>query len=168
MTETNTTRSACVLACDPGTTTGLSMVSFDPLDGKPTWIWGDQLDWHEAAGQVERRLEKMRTRLDSGQLAAAVAVCEQFTVNAQTATRGQKGAQDAMGMIGVVRRNCELTKIKFAPLQQASAAKKLVLDDTLKRLQLHAPVMVHINDATRHALLYAVKAKLMPPAWLTK
>lgn len=156
-----------VLGVDPGTTTGLAVARFDgDCLGKPEAVWSDQLPWQDACESAERVLESFRKKLDTGEAVRAVAACEKYTINAQTAQRGQAGADDALGMIGVIRRNCHLTGVEFIKPEQASAAKNLVKDDILKRLGLYAPVMVHSNDAYRHAVLFAIKQKLMNLRWL--
>lgn len=168
MTETSP-QYAYVLGVDPGTTTGLALARFDLQEsGRPSAVWGEQLLWSEAARQVELRLERMRQLLDSGKAGSAAVACEKFTLNAQTAQRGQGPAEDALGMIGVIRRNCELTSVKLAKLEQASAAKNLVQDEVLKLCELYAPGLSHVNDAYRHAVLYAVKSGIMRAVWLVR
>jgi hypothetical protein len=167
MTETNTARYAYVLGIDPGTTTGLALARFDAEErGRPHAVWGAQEAWDEAAASVETRLEGLRRLLDAGEASSVTAACERFTINAQTAQRGQGPAEDALGMVGVVRRNCLLTGVTFGPLEQASAAKRLIRDDVLRSNGLYAPGLTHVNDAYRHALLYAIKSKLMHASWL--
>lgn len=147
-----------ILGVDPGTTTGLAIARFNLTDdGRPEAVWSGELDWHNACEQIERRLEQFHINLDLNQAEKCIAVCEQYIINAQTAQRGQQGANDALGMIGVVRRNCQLAGIEFADPQQASAAKNLIRDSILKRLHFYAPAQPHVNDAYRHATLYAVK-----------
>lgn len=153
-----------VLAIDPGTTTGLAVLECHLPDvSAPTAIWSEQLDWDKATEAVAWWLERLRHSHDIDNYAVA-AVCEKFQINPQTARKGQQGAEDALGMIGVVRRECRLTHIEFVPPQQASAAKNMVKDDTLKSLNLYSPGLSHCNDAYRHALLHAVKAQWVK-AW---
>lgn len=169
MSEVNKAGYVYVLGVDPGTTTGLAIVRYDPGNlGKPMSVWADQLPWQDAASRVEWALGRMRGHLDDGSAARAVAACEKYTINAQTAQRGQAGADDALGMIGVVRRNCELTKVEFLKPEQASAAKNLVKDEVLKLLGMYGPGMVHANDAYRHAVLFAIKHKIMNLRWMVE
>lgn len=157
---------AYILGVDPGTTTGLALLALGANRGRPMAVSGGQLDWDQAASWVEKTLSKMRAALDAGEVLQVVAVCEMFAINANTAKRGQKGADDAMGMIGVVRRNCALTGVEYAGQQQASSAKSLVKDDVLKHMNLYAPALGHVNDAYRHAVTLALRRKLMDPRWL--
>jgi hypothetical protein len=167
MTEARNRKPVYVMGVDPGTTTGLALLALDVEDtGRPMAVSGAQLSWQEAAEWVEKTLSKMRLALDGGRAIRCVAVCELYAINANTAMRGQAGANDAMGMAGVLRRNCELTGVEMAPLQQASAAKSLVKDDGLRSMGLYAPGLGHVNDAYRHAVLLALKLKLMNPRWL--
>lgn len=160
-------RYVCVLGVDPGTTTGLAVCRFDAADGgRPEAVFGAQQEWQTACQSVEHLLEGFRQDLDAGRIEDAYAVREQYIINANTAQRGQQGADDALGMNGVVRRNAMLTRIKCPEPQQASAAKNLVQDGTLRRLNLFSPGLTHVNDAYRHALLFATKQKLMMGAWL--
>lgn len=167
MSEVSKQDYAYVLGVDPGTTTGLAVVRYNLANhGKPEAVWSDQLPWDEAAGKLEVSLENLRRILDAGGAKSVACACEKFTINAQTAQRGQSGAEDALGMIGVARRNCYLTGVEFIKPEQASAAKKLVNDAMLKRLKLYSPMMVHSNDAARHAVLYAIKRRLFNLRWL--
>lgn len=151
-----------VLGVDPGTTTGLALALFR-FDGLPVGVWSDQLPWDEASDAVAARLEDMRRRVDAGSLDRAVAVGERFTINAQTAQRGQAGAEDALGMLGVLRREARLTGVELAKLQQASTAKSLCKDQILRNLRLYAPGLVHVNDAYRHAVVWAMSNKALDP-----
>jgi hypothetical protein len=153
------------LGVDPGTTTGLACVQFALKDnGRPVFTWCDQLPWDEAGDRFENALPRLIRLRDHG-VPVAVAV-ERFTINAQTGQRGQKGADDAMGMIGVVRRYCAKNDLEMGKMQTASAAKALVGDDLLKRLDLHARGMKHANDAMRHAVHLAVSKGWMHRSWL--
>lgn len=151
-----------VLAVDPGTTTGLALLALDPADGgRPHAVWSDQLQWREAANAVDRRLGQLKEGLESGKLGAAHVVAEKFTVNPQTASRGQQGIEDAIGLRGVVRWLCGVRGLDYVGTQDASSAKSLVKDETLKGLRLYTPGMKHSNDAYRHAVLFGVRAKLI-------
>lgn len=152
-----------VLGVDPGTTTGLALAAFG-VDA-PAAVWSDQLPWDEASDELARRLEELRYIRDSEQ-GDAIAVGERFIINAKTAQKGQQGAEDAMGMLGVLRRECRLTGVELAPLQQASAAKNMVRDDALRSMHFYAPGVPHANDAYRHVVFLAVRMKLMNPARL--
>jgi hypothetical protein len=162
MTETKTEHGGrtAVLGVDPGTTTGIALAVFSPIDF-PMAIWSDQLAWDDASDAVARQLERMRRQLDRGTIWRAVAVGERFTVNAQTARRGQSGAEDAMQMLGVLRREARLTGVEQAKLQQASTAKSLVKDPILRNLKLYAPGLVHVNDAYRHVVAWALSNRAL-------
>lgn len=167
MTETNPPRHAYVLGVDPGTTTGLAVVVFDMESrGKPQAVWSDQLPWHEACTEVEQRLAHLGALVAENKAVMAAAAPEKFTITARTAQRGQEPAEDTMGMLGVVRRNCAIWGVELGPLETASAAKNLIQDHVLKGLNLFQPGLGHCNDAFRHALLFAVKRKWMAGKWL--
>jgi Holliday junction resolvasome RuvABC endonuclease subunit len=158
----------CVLAIDPGTTTGLAVVRFDGGNlGAPSAIWSDQLDWDAACERISYWLERLREMRDHQDVTVA-AVGEMFQINANTARRGQQGCDDALGMLGVAQYICRLTGVEFAPRQHASAAKKLVTDDALRAMRLYGPGLVHANDASRHAALLAVKRHWMEPIFLVR
>lgn len=158
-------RFAYALGVDPGTTTGLAIVRFIMQDdGRPELVWSDQLAWQEACAQVEHRVELLGRMREGG--ISAVATVELYTINAQTAQRGQGGANDAIGMTGVVRRECFKNNLEFRNNQQASAAKTLIPDITLKALDLFHRGAGHANDAMRHALYLGTKNKWMANRWL--
>lgn len=159
METTTTGPRTYILGVDPGTTTGLAVALFSR--GEPTAMWSDQLPWDEASDALARTLENMRRFMDAAPGVTALAVGEQFQINAQTAQRGQRGAEDALGMLGVLRREARLTGVELAPLQQASAAKNLCRDRALRALKLYAPGLVHVNDAYRHAVTCALKRRLL-------
>lgn len=154
-----------VFGVDPGTTTGLAIAAFGPDRlTPPTAVWSRQLLWDEAANFVRLELEHLARMKDES--TAAIAVGEKFTINAKTAQRGQQGAEDALGMLGVLRRECYVAGIQLAKSQQAQPAKKLVTDDALRNLKFFAPGATHINDAYRHVVLLAVSEKLLHPSYL--
>jgi hypothetical protein len=138
----------------------MALVSAD--NGVLQAVWSDQLAWEPATDELSRRLEFMREVRERNQTQTVVA-CERFTINPQTSQRGQGGVLDAIGMIGVARYICGLTGVEMATLQMASAAKNLVKNDTLKALGLHAPGLVHVQDAFRHAVLLLVARKWIDP-----
>lgn len=150
------------LGVDPGTTTGLSVVCFHlQQDGRPTVSWSTQAPWNDACKEVEYAMYNLRER----KVQFAVTV-EKFTINAQTAQRGQRGAEDALGMAGVVRRECLRNKSDFTNSVSASAAKTLVSDDLLRRLSLFSPGLKHANDATRHAVHVGITRGWLHRRWL--
>jgi hypothetical protein len=151
-----------VLGVDPGTTTGLALATFR-VGFPPTAVWSAQLEWDEASDELARRLEEMRSRRDAGKLAEAVVVGERFTINAHTAQRGQAGAEDAIGMLGVMRREARLTGVTLAKLQQASTAKSLCKDVVLRNLKFYAPGLTHVNDAYRHVVAWALSNQTLDP-----
>lgn len=151
-----------VLAVDPGTTTGLALVYIDEYH-EPTVVWSAQLSWNEASDALAFRLRQTQA-ICAGQEKRVIAVGEKFVVNAKTAQRG--GAEDAIGMLGVLRRECRLAGVELAPLQTAQSAKNLVSDEALKAMSLYHKGEKHVNDALRHAVFLAVKRKLMDPRWL--
>ena len=150
MTETN----AYVLGVDPGTTTGLHLVLFRTSEGHPSSVWHGQYSWHDACAEVDLRLRDLRTL----SIAANVAVApEQFTLNAQSAQRGQQGADDALGMLGVVQHYAALHAVSLGPRETASAAKNLISDKVLRHYDIYHAGQKHSNDAARHAILLATK-----------
>lgn len=151
-----------VLAVDPGTTTGLALATFSPVEF-PQAIWSAQLDWHDASDEVAHRLEQMRRNLDAGTVRRVVAVGERFVINAHTAQRGQQGAEDALGMLGVLKREARLTGVSLADLQSASTAKSLCKDRVLRNLRFYAPGLTHVNDAYRHAVTWALTNHELEP-----
>lgn len=160
-------RTALVLAIDPGTTSGLALLSLDLADeGRPSSVWCDQLPWLEAAAAVESRVAQMKWALETGTAERASVVAEKFTVNPQTASKGQQGIEDAIGLRGVARQRCAATELEYDGSQSASSAKSLVKDDVLRGLGLYARGMKHVCDAYRHAVLYAVRSGLMASRYL--
>lgn len=152
---TETTR---VLGVDPGTTTGLAVL--DVGGPVPQALYRRQFEWNDAGDSVSRWTAQMRMALGEGRLVRAVVTCERFTVSPATARRGQSYIEDAMGMIGVVRRACAINGIEMV-YGQVSAAKKLVSDDMLKKFGLHERGQKHSNDAFRHCMLFCVKTHLI-------
>jgi serine/threonine protein kinase HipA of HipAB toxin-antitoxin module len=140
-----------VLGVDPGTTTGMSIVEFGA--GAPFHLWHTELPWPEAAAEAMRQIEHLE------RFPGSVAVCEEYTLTARSAQRGQKGADDAMGMNGWIRGLCLFRDVDLAPSQKP-AGKRSVTDDALKASGLWLRGRRHANDATRHALLYGMKKRL--------
>ncbi len=157
MTETIKPKAWYVLGVDPGTTTGLAVVKFYHIPGRPELGWQDELPWDEAADKVRSTLAWLGKGVDSRTI-LAVAACEEFTINSQTAQRGQSGAADSLGMNGVVRHYAHLNHIAYAKPESASSAKKTVSDPVLKALDLYAVGMKHASDAARHCVLHSIKA----------
>lgn len=148
-----------ILGVDPGTTTGLSIVAFDlEARGRPSLAWHVQLPWTNAC---DAAAQKIAVLVKLSEVDRAGVVCEQFTITAKTAQRGQQEAEDALGMNGVIRRICEVTKVRQYQKQQASAAKTPMSDKLLRSLDIYAVGMKHANDATRHALLCGSKQGLI-------
>ncbi len=142
---------ARVLGIDPGQTTGLAVVEFSQARQSATAVWSEQMDWDNAADEIERRVGSVQ-----------VIAGERFMVNVQTARRGQEYVEAAMFMLGVCRREARRADIELV-LEASSAAKKLVTDDVLKHLRLFPPGLTHAQDAARQAVLYAVKRRLVDP-----
>jgi hypothetical protein len=129
------------------------MVKFDLEDGgKPYLDSSTQEPWDAAAFAVEQMV--LWLAAEAKQSAVA---CEKYQINAKTAQRGQAGAEHALGMNGVVRYHCLWRDVVYADEQQASAAKSSVSDPILRQLGLYERGYKHVNDATRHAVLYALK-----------
>lgn len=156
-----------VLGVDPGTVTGMALAMFynDTL-ARPAAVWSDQLQWDEASDALALRLRELAALTANQDGSAALAVGERFVVNAKTAQRGQGPAEDAMGMLGVLRREARLAGVQVAPLQKASDVMTLVQDQALKNLGLHSPSLVHCNDAYRHVVGCALKRRLLLPTYL--
>lgn len=147
-----------ILGVDPGTTTGLSLVS---CESDALWIAShSELSWHEATDELSRLLRDMRS-LKTHENTKVIAVGEQFTINANTHKRGQQTAEDAMFMLGVLKRECRLNDVPLAPLQQTSR-KNQAPDPVLKALGLYTPGMKHANDACRHIVALALTKRLFP------
>jgi hypothetical protein len=151
MTETN----AYVLGVDPGTTTGLHVVTFIGEEGTPRSVWQGQFGWHDACAEIDLRLRDMRHWSTRGGRAAVAP--EQFTLNSQSAQRGQQGADDALGMLGVVQHYAAMHDVSIGPRETASAAKNLISDNVLRHYDIYHKGQPHSNDAARHALLLATK-----------
>lgn len=168
-TDEGRPRAAYVLGVDPGTTTGLSVVRFDVEDqGKPSLAWFGQFPWDMACDRLADRLRLMNVLKGREPASSFTAVGEKFTINSKSAQRGQMYIEDSMGMLGVLRREARLAGVPTAPLQQASAVKRLVSDLVLKMMHLHRPGLKHANDATRHAVACAHSLGLMHPVLLAR
>lgn len=159
MAEARDRRHGYVLGVDPGTTTGLAVVRFDP-GGRPDLEWADQLPWEAACSRLEFEIGRLGRAQSTGRLKAKVAP-EKFQINTQTGQRGQGPAEDALGMIGVVRWIASKAKVEVAKMEQASAAKNVVSDKLLRELDLHCVGMKHATDAVRHAVLQGHKSGWM-------
>jgi hypothetical protein len=158
-----------VLGVDPGTTTGMAIAMFyNDTRAKPASIWSDELPWDQASDEVANRLRLMKVAQRQHPTLALAAVGEKFVVNAKTAERGQQGTEDALGMLGVLRREARLAGVMLAPQQTKSDVTDLVKNPVLKRLNLYVPGMVHVNDAFRHVVLCAVKRNLLDPKHLLR
>jgi hypothetical protein len=130
-------------------------------------MWFDQLQWQQAAAEVELQLRRLRSTLKASQALAIVAACEKFTISSKTAQRGQSEAEDAIGMVGVVRRAAFVNEATMANLETPSASKAVASDKLLKALDLWIPGRKHVNDATRQAVLYALKNHLIASRWVS-
>lgn len=159
-------RRTYVFGIDPGSTTGLAIAQFGPHRlTEPLALTSNQRPWDEASDSIQSALRALADRQQFEEC-DVVAVGEKFIVNAKTAQRGQSGVEDAMGMLGVLRYLCRVSGVTLAPLQAAQPVKNLVTDEALRAMHLYAPGMMHVNDAYRHTVFYAINNKLLHPRFL--
>jgi hypothetical protein len=132
------------LAIDPGLTTGVAILDGElgitTLQLQPTELYefitnmGDRLDVFDAI------------------------VCEAYMISPDTLRKSRQ--LWSLELIGFMRYVAWRSNITFK-LQQASAAKKFVTNEMLKKYGLFIPGRDHANDALRHLVIYLVERQQM-------
>lgn len=137
----------CVLAVDPGKTTGYAL-----------WIPPNDIQ----AGQAEFFDFLVRTEawlLQYGQQTKVVA--ERFIINQGTVKNTQ--APWSLEVIGALRYLALKHGSGELVMQSPSDAKRFSSDDRLKRLDWWQRGQGHANDALRHLLLFLVNQRVVEP-----
>jgi hypothetical protein len=143
----------CVVAVDPGVTSGVAVVSFHS-DGTTEQHLSVEVD----VGSVYTTLKNLITEYPN-----ASVVAEAFLITSRTGKLNAPGT--SLEIIGALRAILmDSGRGWFAlSLQRPSDAKALVSNQMLSSIGLwHRGGGGHAMDALRHAALYAVKHRWMP------
>lgn len=147
-----------ILAVDPGKLTGVAFLSWSgiPTDS-PEIVETAEVDEIEFPGLIEQVLSQ------KSQFTEFKVVCEQFTINLQTAKKSQ--APFSLEQIGVLKYLCRKADIDTIVMQSPADAKNMFPNPKLKKLEIwHKGGEGHALDALRHGLLLLVKSKWIPAA----
>ena len=134
-----------VLGVDPGNTTGLALLSIEAHTPELARV---------AAEDFETTVSVIRDFVVTSTTGVAV---ERYTVGPQTLRKTRQPT--AMWVIGVVMAVCQWAGVP-CELQAPSDAKMAFRDERLHSLGLWTS-SPHTRDATRHALLYARRNRLL-------
>lgn len=147
-----------ILAVDPGKLTGVAFLSWTGVpEDSPQIIETAEVDEIEFSDFVERVLDQ------KSQFSEFKVVCEQFTINLQTAKKSQ--APFSLEQIGVLKYLCRKAEIETITMQSPADAKNMFPNPKLKKLEIwHRGGEGHALDALRHGLLLLVKSKWVPTA----
>ena len=147
-----------ILAVDPGKLTGVAFLRWTGVSkDSPEIIETAEVDEIEFSGFVERVLAQ------KSQFTDFKVVCEQFTINLQTAKKSQ--APFSLEQIGVLKYLCRKADIDTITMQSPADAKNMFPNPKLKKLEIwHKGGEGHALDALRHGLLLLVKSKWVPTA----
>lgn len=147
-----------ILAVDPGKLTGVAFFSWSGVpEDSPEIIESAEVDEVEFPEFVERVLAQ------KPQFTEFKVVCEQFTINLQTAKKSQ--APFSLEQIGVLKYLCRKAGIETLFMQSPADAKNMFPNPKLKKLEIwHRGGEGHALDALRHGLLLLVKSKWVPRA----
>lgn len=147
-----------ILAVDPGKLTGVAFLRWTGVpEDSPQIIETAEVDEIEFSDFVERVLDQ------KSQFSEFKVVCEQFTINLQTAKKSQ--APFSLEQIGVLKYLCRKAEIETITMQSPADAKNMFPNPKLKKLEIwHRGGEGHALDALRHGLLLLVKSKWVPTA----
>jgi hypothetical protein len=148
----------CVLAIDPGKTTGVAFLEWsgDP-DESPVRKYSGELSADEFAPVIRQFLDSWKT------YGYFQVVCERFIINAQTVRNSQ--APFSLEQIGVLKQLCRdhSYPVDGIKMQAPVDAKNMFPNPALKTIGTwHVGGEGHANDAIRHGLLHLVKMKWIP------
>jgi len=140
--ENTLTTSGCMIAVDPGKTTGIAMWDLE-VGSAP----------YTAQLSVDEFFQWVRDTLVDGHLTHTI-VCESFVISQRTV----KGTSQTWSLehIGLLKWAAWLRQHDIT-LQAASAAKHMVPNDRLREVGWYVPGRDHANDALRHMLVHAVR-----------
>lgn len=142
-------RSCTILGVDPGTTTGLFLVTVAVTtddNGGDVTVRSDFTGW-----QVGRRSVPDITSYILGRTPApSLVAVERYTITTRTARLTQQPT--ALEIIGVVKHTCDAADVAYVEQSKSNAAK-LASDAALRSIGWHARGRRHENDAARHVLL---------------
>lgn len=147
-----------VLAVDPGKMTGVAFLDWSGIASEsPTIIKTAEVDELEFADFINEALSEKSNFYEFK------VVCEQFTINLQTAKKSQ--APFSLEQIGVLKYLCRQNNINDIVFQSPADAKNMFPNPKLKKLDLwHRGGEGHALDALRHGLLLLVKERWIPRA----
>lgn len=148
--------SRVIIAVDPGKMTGTCVLGM-PSGGEPVMLASAEYECREFAPFMREQLHQWfpGTQVDI--------VCERFVINAQTVRNTQAPwSLEQIGILKQVLRDKDIPEDSI--IWQAPAdAMNMFTNEKLKRLGYwHRGGAGHANDATRHALLRAVKSGWIP------
>ena len=147
-----------VLSVDPGKMTGIAFFSWSgaPQDS-PEVLLAAEVD------EIEFSEVILSVLAQKNQFTEFKVVCEQFTINMQTAKKSQ--APFSLEQIGVLKYLCREAGIYEITMQSPADAKNMFPNPKLKKLDIwHKGGEGHALDALRHGLLLLVKSKWIPSA----
>ena len=108
-------------------------------------------------GQMEA-VDRIRVELLTG---IETVVCEAFHISTGTAKKAQAGSLTTIEIIGAARWICYKRGVEFI-LQTPADAKSFCDNDKLRALGWWTRGADHSRDATRHLVLYLVRASIIP------
>lgn len=143
-----------VLAVDPGKTTGSAFWSTESgLEDVR------ELGFEEFLAYADRLLLLHGPNL--------IVVSEAYIVGPETLKMGAEGdpgdpyRRFSLEIIGALRFLCTKHGSEFAPLQTAAAAKSVITNARLKKLDWYARGKEHGRDATRHLALFLMARRVL-------
>ena len=134
-----------MLAVDPGTTTGWSMLDTDATE---LWPIAGQLPYAQFQDWVA---EELSGRQD------VQPVIERFTINAGSMKKSRAGMHDAIETIGVLRFLGRQVGWHEPLWQMPADVMRIVDDGVLRSLGWHRRGQGHANDSLRHLAVWALK-----------
>jgi hypothetical protein len=135
-----------LLCIDPGGTTGVSIINYSE-DSEPQ-LW----EWLEVEGGLEGFIDfyqKTEPYYNWQEI-----VCESFTLRTGVKFPDLSPVY-IIGALEVLGRGKTIT-------YQPPTSKPICSDDVLKRIDMHKRGMGHVNDSTRHGIIYLRNKKHMP------
>jgi hypothetical protein len=147
-----------ILAVDPGKMTGIAFLVWSGVPREsPEAVLTTEADEVEFPGVIKSVLAQKNNFTEFK------VVCEQFTINLQTAKKSQ--APFSLEQIGVLKYLCREAGIDTIAMQSPADAKNMFPNPKLKKLEIwHKGGEGHALDALRHGLLLLVKSRWIPAA----
>jgi hypothetical protein len=136
-----------VLCLDPGGTTGVSVLKYSE-DAEPQVLFIKQVE--EGLAGFIKFYKEYSLKLGWDEI-----VCESFTLRTGVKFPDLTPVYIIGALEALVRDDILIT-------YQNPSSKPMCGDNVLKRIGMHIPGMGHVNDSTRHGIIYLRNKKHMP------